>query len=710
MSYTNVWDAIPQLANLSYLPPDGTRAPNLGGQNFTHCCLRAVNSSLTAENGSITFTNTSFFLPDQTIDPILESAENDDFPCGAEWNGDPAGSPVVQVPYRWCTSECSGWEISHFGALQQWVGPLVQFILPSLAFCLNIPRTRKLAIPDVVFQAHPRNIIGFTTYWIRLGGAMIIMTIDTFVWLALCFAFAGPMLLSGVYEFVLDRKILEFLSPPQKSEDRPKIPARLKAQLLLAVIVGNLRISTGIQEHRASLQMRQNSYGLFNSKRGEDRTEADLGEGGPTDNTWHRVVSMLDDLERQNLPSQLRVGTVSVADKLKSVLMSQASFGSTVGAPILFFVGGFIYTVLDISNSLGDNDQAHALAFGMWWMTIPYLAIMACAMLASNSPSALQGLVYDGGTRASREKHELSFWDQLKIKLKSHRFAKALISRARGYELIEHTYEGNFQTVTMWNRGPNKRRWVHEAIREYARDHAAYNEEKLITPDQVRQGLRMSFGDKRNIILGTLYLLITPSLLAFLTSYNTPRKSLSCRTMTYLVYGISQICEMLLWIWEAYLKVKYGPRWSHTKTPAKAINWWGQVFVGFFAVLAAVGGTFMQMLGVYRSCACRIPAKYWMTPDDPDAYIVLSTNTAESIVAAQNWWTVTGTVAVVLLSVICSLSWWHQRRLRKVFREEADTLEEDGGTFQLQLRGISNSITTSGPTSPTHQLDKISEL
>jgi hypothetical protein len=35
-----------------------------------------------------------------------------------------------------------------------------------------------------------------------------------------------------------------------------------------------------------------------------------------------------------------------------------------MGAPILFFVGGFIYTVLDIDNQLGDNDQAHALAFG----------------------------------------------------------------------------------------------------------------------------------------------------------------------------------------------------------------------------------------------------------------------------------------------------------------------------------------------------------
>lgn len=42
------------------------------------------------------------------------------------------------------------------------------------------------------------------------------------------------------------------------------------------------------------------------------------------------------------------------------------SFGETIGAPILFFVGAFIYTSVDIrTNDLGDDDSAHALAFGM---------------------------------------------------------------------------------------------------------------------------------------------------------------------------------------------------------------------------------------------------------------------------------------------------------------------------------------------------------
>jgi hypothetical protein len=42
------------------------------------------------------------------------------------------------------------------------------------------------------------------------------------------------------------------------------------------------------------------------------------------------------------------------------------SYGTTVGIPIAFFCGGFVYNLYDIQNSLGNNDTAHALAFGMW--------------------------------------------------------------------------------------------------------------------------------------------------------------------------------------------------------------------------------------------------------------------------------------------------------------------------------------------------------
>ncbi|KAK8026784.1 hypothetical protein PG991_003840 [Apiospora marii] len=635
MASLTVGDLIPQLANLPFYAPN-PRALQLGGQNFTHCCLRAVNDSLTvSSNNSLAFTNSSFFLPGTSAASLQAATDNGQFPCGAEWNGDAEGAPVVQVPYAWCTAQCPGWEISHVSKLSQWIGPLVQFILPSLAFCLNVPRARKLAVPDLVFRARPHDVLGFATYWLRLLGAMLLMTLDTTVWLSICFAFAGPMLMSAMYEFVLDRKVLEFLRPP---------PTRAAATATVNPL-----------------------YRL-------------------------RVMVMIDEYEELQEKGGLQVGVVSLATKLKALLNSQASFGSTIGAPVLFFVGGFIHTVIDIQNSLGDNDSAHALAFGMF----------SCAMLASNSSSVLQGIVYDGGgSRAGPARPAPGFWGDIKTRLKKRSLVRRMLHSLNGYELIEHTYEGRFQTVTLWNRGLNKRRWVNEAIKDYAKEHAvttapsplppiasisqpgeeqggAFSNESCrpssanaITPDELRLGLRLRFGDLWNVFWGTAFLLLVPSALAFLTSYNTPRKVLSCRTITYLLYASSQVCAVGLWAWEARLKVRYGARWSETPTREKALNWWSQALVGFVGVFAAVGGTLMQLLGPYRACG----SSQWLRPSDPDALVVLSTNTKDSIRAAQEWWTVTGTASVILLGVVCALAWWHQRRLRKLFREEAESLE-----------------------------------
>lgn len=50
------------------------------------------------------------------------------------------------------------------------------------------------------------------------------------------------------------------------------------------------------------------------------------------------------------------------------------------------------------------------------WMTVPHLAIVSCAMLASPDPSALREVVWDGGAIASWEKSERGSWDSIKSK------------------------------------------------------------------------------------------------------------------------------------------------------------------------------------------------------------------------------------------------------------------------------------------------------
>lgn len=239
------------------------------------------------------------------------------------------------------------------------------------------------------------------------------------------------------------------------------------------------------------------------------------------------------------------------------------------------------------------------------YMTVPHLAIIASAMLAAESPSTLQGLIWDGGRAAARDTFSKGFWETLKSHIRKHPVGKWLLRKVSGYKLLEKTYDGQFKTVSLWNRGLNKRRWIQEAINEYE---ASFSEchEAVLSPERVRKAFKEDVSDALNAIITTTFLLVVPTALAFLTSYNTPRKGISCRSGTYLIYGVSQVIECLLWIWEVTLKVKYADRWSEAQTRAKTISWVGQIFVGFFSVFAAVVGTLMQLLGVFRTCICKV--------------------------------------------------------------------------------------------------------
>lgn len=285
-------------------------------------------------------------------------------------------------------------------------------------------------------------------------------------------------------------------------------------------------------------------------------------------------------------------------------------------------------------------------------MTVPHLAIIASAMLAAASPSALQGIVWDGGAAASRDKFEKGFWDSVKNRMQEYALLEWLLGRIRGYEVIENTYDGQFKTVSLWNRGPNKRRWVQEAIRDYETC-CPDSDRNLMSAKDVRNVLREDLGDGLNAVIATAFLLIVPSALAFLTSYNTPRKGIACRSFTYLVYGISQVIECLLWTWEIRLKIKYGDRWSEAHTGAKTINWLGQMFVGFFAIFAAVIGTLMQLLGVYRTCACKVICPvdrdghrglqlYHPSSPDPSASSNQEAGPSELLAEAKRPWSICG--------------------------------------------------------------------
>lgn len=232
-NFTTISDAIPQLTNLSLTPP---RHPQLGTMNQTHCCLMALNSAFTVRNGYLVVVNDSFLSPGTTAESFLSAVNNGQFPCGASFNGNEEGAPLVKASYKWCSVNCAGWQRSETKNTQQWVAPLVSFILPCLVFSTTIPRRRKLKVSDMLFKPTLHDLFRFVLTPLRFLVAVIIVTVDILIWLALCFAFSGPMILSGVFEAFLDSRILDFVGHKGKKN----LSKVMSTRLLYIILVGNL--------------------------------------------------------------------------------------------------------------------------------------------------------------------------------------------------------------------------------------------------------------------------------------------------------------------------------------------------------------------------------------------------------------------------------------------------------------------------------------
>jgi hypothetical protein len=247
-NYTSLTDAFPQLVNLTQT----SNSTRLGGRNTTHGCLLAVNESFVIQNENLALSQHTFLDPSFSINDFVEASERGQFPCGATFNGNLTGSPILKVPYPWCTENVGGWGLSVFSTPREWIGPMVGFILPCLVFCLSIPRRRKLLVGSMWFMAEPNHTFAFFTTPLRATAAAILVSVDTLIWLCICFAAAGPMILSGIYEAFLDSRILSVL---QKSLDSGSLTMQMRARLLLTILVGNFDMTDSGGKHLQAIDL-----------------------------------------------------------------------------------------------------------------------------------------------------------------------------------------------------------------------------------------------------------------------------------------------------------------------------------------------------------------------------------------------------------------------------------------------------------------------
>ncbi|KAI4240244.1 MAG: hypothetical protein L6R42_011564, partial [Xanthoria sp. 1 TBL-2021] len=160
---------------------------------------------------------------------------------------------------------------------------------------------------------------------------MLLVSIDTIVWLMSVFALAGPLLVSGIYEASIDSRILAYL---QEKIRNHQLSVVQRAQLMYVVLVGNLDMLAfppGGDDHDTLLNHIEGPEGLL-----------------------QRLIPR----ENQKIVAK-SISTTKT--RLNALLFVQYDFGVTVGAPVVFFCGSFLYTLFDNFARVGDNDVGHAI-------------------------------------------------------------------------------------------------------------------------------------------------------------------------------------------------------------------------------------------------------------------------------------------------------------------------------------------------------------
>lgn len=598
-----------------------------------------------------------------------------------------------------------------------WLQPLSGFLLPAVIFCLSVPRRRKIHVPRNFFVADLAGIKSYVPAFLGAIASIVIVSLDTLLWLAICFALAGPMILSGLYEALLDSRVTEFVRDKMQNRN---LTLDMRCRLLMVVLIGNLdlavehdpllvhmrrrfsqhwksrlpiimgtkpvtdavplnhvgtsskpttplsqnishprsedsaRLATGryigalaahLGGERSSLEdqitRRGDNMGPELTSSGiskapsltatehtasprsrtpdirRDQTEVDeqkvqeIQRQDAADclpSPWRHMEELLwpirlfddDDTTRQLSPRQYprvqhdysgvcaagvdcrnpahlrpepprhrtphikrQVGKTKT--RLRSMLNCQYSFGSMVGAPVLFFLGGFVFALLQSLASLGNEDIALALAFGQFYMIIPHISIVSGLLLAGNNPVCPYPTTVPGTSPSA------SFLRALAKKLPCCKnilegvFATQPQSdpKERPMKLLGLefglAYPSCYKVAWQWHRGHNKKRWINLLIDTYAQpdQHTTRpldtQKDHLEDLRSLREKTRAQPLDWFLIVSLTMLLLGVPFVLALLTAYYTPEVGVSCRSFTFVTYEASQLGQMILWFWAVSL-------------------------------------------------------------------------------------------------------------------------------------------------------------
>lgn len=535
--------------------------------------------------------------------------------CGQEYAENTGPAQDVYVQYRDCKKHCEGFALTKWKDPEAWAAPIVQFVLPSIIFSMSIPR-HTLFLPTWTSDKVLVSLILLPI------ANMVMATLDTILWVAVILSLAGPLMVSGLTEAVLDYRILQACS----SERYRSLDDSTRLRLITSVVCGNIRLPKhGAKPRRCPVINEQI--------------------------TPHPAREIPRALEKQE-PGRVRLA-------LFSLMGAQGDFGALVGALVVFYIGGFVYTLIDLLTDPSAQSAAISLAFGVNWMMVVHVAIISGCLLASNNPNAV--CVLAGGH-------------------------KQVIKRKRHH--LPLTYETPFQPVSMWQRGSNKRLWL-DSITATGTDVIEQTKVLLRIRHDVTIGL---WGYMFLIFVPTAILIGLPPAAGAFVAWKTPPIGWGCRSLTLVIYAACQLIMIVAQEARNYLSQCHQLfPWSKTCYTSRrerlashiaqlfsivesGIRWIPQVSLVVFCFLSAftaVGGTIMQIAGVYGNCFCYVNAQMWFRLDE--AFVNVASDTFDQRHSSKNWITM-GVVATGFMALCSYFGWAYQRAIRAQYEKHVEML------------------------------------
>ncbi|MCJ1223788.1 hypothetical protein MMC12_000431 [Toensbergia leucococca] len=488
------------------------------------------------------------------------------------------GISILMVPYTWCLDNCAGW--TAFSAKDVAL-VLFQFILPTVIFALVVPRKWHLDLSPTSFDltgSFPLLIAKLLASFIAVG---IVASVDMIIWISVILALAGPMILSGVEEMYLDFISIRALQNTGAHGFTPEE----RVSLLIALLCGNF------DDH---------GNGAATNLNTTLSTYAPATPGTPT--LYARKA------------------------QLSSIMNGQANFGSSIGIATLFFLAGFIYNALSITN-----DTVHGInwtPYAVWLMSMVFVAVVSATLLTGNNPSVATVLV------GTTYQHDDRPW----------------------YYLLADYYEGELYPVFMYDRGIRKMLWLQQSA---AARHPSY-----------QQVIYMDYWAWAWIGLPTMFLTLFPSIMGYSMANRLPFPRQGCRTFTYLLYMCCQVLLVLISVQRNSLGE------SLFSFPSKTPGW--KILYGVVVMLAILAtfmisllGSIFQIFGVYNNCFCQNSVSKWTLPASQRWTELGGFDMTDSFEASNHSFAVSMVWAAAgLTGVVCYLGFWYQKMLRRAVAVE----------------------------------------